>query len=73
MGKAGGICKPCHLHNFLSNYWDSREGDLEEKIDKFWTSIHTNMPYIYKKGQQDPSEIFMDLRCQIMEDIPPVQ
>lgn len=73
MGEDGGVCRPCHLHAFLSSYWDSREGeDFDEKVDELWNAVYSNWKKAdeEKKGQQDPAEFFMEMYYQILEDVP---
>lgn len=75
MGEEGAVCRPCHLHSFLSSYWDSREDDdLDAKIQTLWDSIFNNWKDgdgKTKGGQQDPAEFFMEMYYQILEDVAP--
>ncbi|KAJ5984385.1 hypothetical protein N7481_006484 [Penicillium waksmanii] len=74
MGDEGAVCRPCHLHSFLSSYWDSREEDLEDKVQDLWDAIFDNWKDgdgEKKSGQQDPAEFFMEMYYQILEDVQP--
>lgn len=69
MGKRGGVCKPCHLHNFFISYWDSREEDFEGNVNRLWKSIHSDLLY----HQPDPVNFLHNICEQIARDIPETQ